>query len=69
MAMQETAGCLHEWRMKVELLLDIPIRLHRRLNKKRLRVKDVRIDGANWEKALIYCTKCGEYMKGGTSCL
>lgn len=53
-------SCQHEWRVKVELFLDIPIRLMHGLNKKRLRSRDVQLDGANWPKALIYCKKCGE---------
>lgn len=51
--------CSHEWRVKVELFLDIPERLAHRLAKTRLRDKDVRVEGANWPKAYTYCSKCG----------
>jgi len=51
--------CQHDFRMKVELFLDIPIKLAHRLNKKVLRRKSVKIDGANWPKAITYCAKCG----------
>jgi len=49
----------HEWRIKVELFLDIPARLGHRLAKRRLRSKDVQVDGANWPKARSYCVTCG----------
>jgi hypothetical protein len=51
--------CAHVARVNVELFLDIPLSLHRRLNKKALRSRDVRIGGANWPKAYTYCEKCG----------
>jgi hypothetical protein len=49
--------------MKVELFLDIPLELEHRLAKRRLRLASVRVDGANWEKATVYCAKCGSMMK------
>ncbi len=51
--------CKHEWRIKVELFLDIPTTLERRLNKTTLRRQDVEIDGANWPKSYVYCRRCG----------
>lgn len=52
-------ACRHVWRVKFELFLDIPDRLARRINKRTLREKDVRIDGASWPRARRYCEKCG----------
>ncbi len=51
--------CGHVLRIKVELFLDIPASLSHRLNKKALRGRSVRVDGANWPKAYTYCEKCG----------
>ncbi len=51
--------CPHEWRVKVELFLDIPLNLRHQLSKKNLRSKLVQVDGANWPKATAYCAKCG----------
>lgn len=46
--------------MKVELFIDVPLTLARRLNKAALRGRGVRIDGANWPKARAYCSRsCG----------
>lgn len=49
----------HEWRIKVSLFLDIPARLTHQLAKKRLRSKDVKVDGADWPRARSYCATCG----------
>lgn len=48
-------------RCKVELFLDIDMRVYRRLSKKTLRTKFVRVEGANWPTASFYCTRteCG----------
>ena len=48
-------------RIKVELFLDIPIYMAHLINKNTIRGSDVRIDGANWPKATVYCndSKCG----------
>lgn len=53
-------------RTHVDLFLDIPARLNHGLNKEVLRDKDVRIMGANWPTARLYCTdwKCGFSQKG-----
>jgi hypothetical protein len=51
--------CKHEWRIKVELFLDIPTRLERHLNKKTMREREVEIEGANWPKSYVYCRRCG----------
>jgi hypothetical protein len=51
--------CRHDVRVKVELCLDIPRKLIRKLNKKTLRSKDVQIDGAFWQKMTLYCRRCG----------
>ena len=53
----------HVWRIKVELFLDIPIGLEHLINKKTLRSRDVKIDGANWPKSYIYCATCGLLSK------
>ena len=55
-----------EIRIKVELFLDIPFRLAHQLSKKNLRSKDVKIEGANWPKEMLYCTHpgCGMITKG-----
>jgi hypothetical protein len=55
--------CEHEWRVKVELFLDIPLELSHRINKKAIARADVRIEGANWPKARTYCAKCGASPK------
>lgn len=51
--------CKHSYRMKVNLFLDIPVDLAHRLAKKRLRLAAVRVEGADWPRAIIYCDKCG----------
>lgn len=56
--------CKHAWRIKVELFLDIPEELFHRLAKKRLRSREVRVEGANWPKSYAYCSKCGESHRG-----
>lgn len=47
--------------MKVSLFLDIPSSLAHQLSKTRLRKRSVRVDGADWPRALYYCTnaRCG----------
>jgi hypothetical protein len=51
--------CKHDFRVKVELFLDIPLSMRNRLNKGNLRKRDVRVEGANWPTAYTYCAKCG----------
>jgi len=51
--------CKHEFRLKVELYLDIPVELDHALSKAALRDSRVRIEGAGWPTALCYCAKCG----------
>ena len=51
--------CLHVWRVKVELFLDIPPYLVHALSKRSLRDIGVVVEGANWPKAVSYCTLCG----------
>lgn len=46
-------------RIKVELFLDIPFELEHRVSKKTIRPVCVKIEGANWPKALHYCAECG----------
>src|SRR5574342_102061 len=55
--------CNKYLRMKVNLFLDIPASLERKLSKKALRTKQVIVDGAGWDTVLYYCenSKCG-YM-------
>lgn len=55
--------CRHTWRMKVNLFLDIDIKLRNRLSKRALRSKLVSVDGAGWDKALTYCSKCGRMYR------
>ncbi len=52
-------ACKHEFRVKVDLFLDIPLALQHRITKQRLRSKYVRIDGAGWPQSIVYCRKCG----------
>lgn len=52
-------------RTKVNLFLDIPFSLEHRLSKKNLRLKDVKIEGAGWDSATIYCDKCGKFTHLG----
>jgi hypothetical protein len=49
----------HNMRVKVDVFLDIPAHLVHNLSKGSLRSKDVKIDGAGWDRMLVYCTKCG----------
>lgn len=56
--------CKHEWRIKVELFLDIDEKFFHRLNKKNLRSKNIRIEGADWPDCYAYCTKCGKNYRG-----
>ncbi len=51
--------CEHVFRIKVELFLDIPLSMEHRLSKKNIASKEVKVDGANWPKQMIYCEKCG----------
>lgn len=55
-------------RVKVNLFLDIPSEHVRCLNKKVIRSKQVKIDGAGWDTMLVYCPKCGytNYYGNGT---
>ena len=52
-------------RMKVNLFLDIPTTLERRLSKGALRTRDVRVEGAGWDRALYYCNACGWNLRLG----
>jgi len=52
-------SCKHVPRIKVELFLDIPANLFKRLSKKNLRSKSVQIDGARWPECYLYCARCG----------
>jgi len=49
----------HVWRVKVNLFVDIPLRLVHRMAKTRIRSKDVQVDGADWPQMLVYCATCG----------
>lgn len=66
----EKTVCPHckkgEVRVKVELFLDIPFSLAHRLSKENLRLKDVKVEGANWPKEMLYCTHpgCGMIKRG-----
>ena len=53
-------------RVKVELFLDIPLGMWHRLSKKNLRSREVKLEGANWPKELLYCTQpgCGMIKRG-----
>ena len=51
--------------MKVNLFLDIPTTLERRLSKGALRTRDVRVEGAGWDRALYYCNACGWNLRLG----
>jgi hypothetical protein len=51
--------CQHVLRVKVELFLDIPPYLVHALSKRALRDIGVVVEGANWPKAVTYCTLCG----------
>lgn len=52
-------------RCKVNLFLDIDMRAYGSLNKGTLRTKLVRVDGADWPRALLYCDKenCGFILR------
>jgi hypothetical protein len=54
-----TPVCKHDWRLKVNLFLDIPLSLESRLNKRALKSARVRVEGAGWPSALLYCAMCG----------
>lgn len=43
--------------MKVEVYMDIPASKFHRLAKKRIRERDVVVEGVNWPKASAYCPK------------
>lgn len=45
-------------RCKVSLFLDIPMSLYGGLNKQALRQKALKLEGADWPRALFYC-ECG----------
>jgi hypothetical protein len=55
--------CGAEMRVKVELFLDIPFSKWCRLSKKSLRESDVRVDGANWPKASLYCPNGHKFIR------
>lgn len=57
--------CKHDWKVKVELFLDIDHDpAFHNLSKKMLRTKHVRVEGANWPKSTAYCNKCGVSYPG-----
>jgi hypothetical protein len=55
------------WRAKVELFLDIPAEYGHQINKRVLRSRRIRVEGANWPKAYTYCEKCGARARAHAS--
>lgn len=49
----------HSVRAKINLFLDIPFSLWGRLSKANLRKQAVKVEGADWPKALLYCNDSG----------
>ena len=53
-----TVCCGREPRITVQLSVQIPLEMYRRVTKRKLRRADVEVEAANWERAIWQCPGC-----------